>query len=161
MKKLILLSLVSIATITYAHDQELSPVESNVQWIIDQTFTNSVVANLKKIMASQPDLAMQMATDPRAKQLAERFLDQTVQLFRMHFKDFTTIYLDHFTEEEIQEIVNYYKSSLGKKMLDSMGPMMLRVSELMQPKIALLSTQFESELAKLDITIEESYNEYE
>ena len=46
-------------------------------------------------------------------------------------------------------------------MLDSMGPMMLRVSELMQPKIALLSTQFESELAKLDITIEESYNEYE
>lgn len=49
---------------------------------------------------------------------------------------FSEIYSDVFTEQELQELINFYKSPIGKKMLEKQPVLMQQTMQKMQGEIA-------------------------
>ena len=154
MKKILLLTLL---TSCYAYTEteryvEKPTVEENIQYIIDQTYCKSLLESIHRFLTTHPESSS--VSEEEYKKLVQKLLLQINYVFQSSTAEFTKLYRKYFSEDEIQQIVDHYKSPLGQKLAKALGPISLRLSEIMQPKLAYLITQFEGELAKLGVSIE-------
>ncbi|MEE2527096.1 DUF2059 domain-containing protein [Hyphobacterium sp. HN65] len=68
--------------------------------------------------ASIPDL-----TEPEGDRIMEFFLDEIRVLMPEFINDVAEIYVEHFTEEELEDILSFFRSSTGQK-LNSLQPVL-------------------------------------
>jgi hypothetical protein len=69
-------------------------------------------------------------------------------------KDYVKIYADTFTEDELQGIINFYKSPAGKKFVE-------KTPELMQKAMEISQRQMGELMPKIQTMVQEKVAEYE
>ncbi len=149
-----LASLLSLSALCF--DAQSVTVEENVEWILNETLTKSLANDITRMFASQPNLAQEEQAE--VEKVMGRIFDKVFALMKQNVPALTDIYLNYFTAEEIQMLVDLYQSEFGQKLINIQGPMMLQISEFLQPQIMNVVNELGSEMAKADMTIEENYD---
>lgn len=124
MKKLLL----SVALSTAVFGSYAESVQYNVRWLLEQTLCPSTVESLKAAVMQTPGIDAE-SEEAKIGALAVDFIAQWME---NNCNQVTDIYLRYFTEDEIQQLVDLYKSPLGKKMIEQQGAMMVDVMQLIQ-----------------------------
>lgn len=125
---------------------------TNADSIID-----SVYAQMGQMMQG---MAQQMEIQPSERELFDRHTARLVEVMREEMswerlKDpMTDVYLKHYTEREILDMIAFYESETGRSMIDKMPAVMadsMAISQAMVqgflPRIQEISAELESELA--------------
>ena len=105
----------------------------------------------------------ELALTPEQRQMAERQTQETLQIMREVLNwsimepYMVEAYMNVYSEEEIREIIAFYRTPTGQKMLDRMPELMqesMRVSQQMirdvMPRIQALQEELRNELASLE-----------
>ncbi|OGB97558.1 hypothetical protein A3F06_03440 [candidate division TM6 bacterium RIFCSPHIGHO2_12_FULL_36_22] len=149
MKKLMLISLLSLSTLSFAESG--TSVESNVEWILNETLTKSLASDITRLFASQPNLTQQEQQE--AEKVMGQIFDKLFELMKQNVPAITNIYLKYFTAEEIEQLVSLYRSELGQKLILVQGSMMNNIAEFLQPQIINIINDLSSDFAKSDMII--------
>ena len=73
--------------------------------------------------------------------------------------DLIKIYMDVFTEEEIAELVSFYNTPLGQKLLDKMPDLMNKTMQLTQKRVLGIMPQVQSMVESAAANMEEEAKE--
>ena len=144
-----LISLLSLSTLSFAESG--TSVESNVEWILNETLTKSLASDITRLFASQPNLTQQEQQE--AEKVMGQIFDKLFELMKQNVPAITNIYLKYFTAEEIEQLVSLYRSELGQKLILVQGSMMNNIAEFLQPQIINIINDLSSDFAKSDMII--------
>lgn len=107
------------------------------------------------------NMGKQLGMKPEEQELFDRFMSKVASLMKEEMSwdkmkgPMMEVYLKHYTEKEIQDMITFYKSESGRSMMSKQADvvkdtMMLREKMLegFLPKVMKLSREMEAELAK-------------
>lgn len=85
-----------------------------------------------------------------AKALAKKSMESSFEAMKSIDWEamFGDIYASVFTEEEIQALIDFYKSPIGKKYLDKQPELMAATMQKMQGEMAKLMPKIQADVAK-------------
>ena len=130
---------------------------ANTQEMLDQMMT-SITS-----MMEQQFKAMKLP--PEGKEAAAAFQKEIMVWFSDFFaweqiQDlYVDIYVKVFTEDELKEIIQFYRSPLGQKLLNKMPELLQESIEKMQILVQDKMPEFQERLQKTITELEEKYKE--
>lgn len=103
-----------------------------------QSIMDGIISNLRRTF----DLGVERLKVPAEKQkIVEEYSERLDQLLAQNLKwqdiqtELVNSYTQFFTEQELTEIANFYKSPLGQKMIDTMPKLMQQAALLGQQQV--------------------------
>lgn len=103
-----------------------------------QSIMDDIISNLRRTF----DLGVERLKVPAEKQkIVEEYSERLDQLLAQNLKwqdiqtELVNSYTQFFTEQELTEIANFYKSPLGQKMIDTMPKLMQQAALLGQQQV--------------------------
>jgi len=166
MKRIVALILVAFSVSAWADEVSL---QTSIEDLLRLTQAENAAFNMRHQLDHQVlELIDKMAQGKSADQLnaaqnqaIEHFKSQINQLFDENLswgkvKEFNSrVYTESFTEAEIEELVDFYKTPLGQKMLTKM-PVIIEATtrntkaqlEIMLPRLEQIGQQFAREFAQ-------------
>jgi uncharacterized protein len=161
MKKIIVcLLLFILPSISYSADENKSKRESveNLLAIIKaESMIDTIYSQMDQMMQSA---SQQFGIKPSEQEIFNKFMFKTISLMKSEItwekmkEPMITIYLNHYSEKEIQDMVAFYESDSGQSMIRKMPAVMQDSMKLSQeilkdflPKLEKLSSELEEELA--------------
>jgi|LSQX01.2.fsa_nt_gb hypothetical protein len=103
-----------------------------------QSIMDGIISNLRRTF----DLGVERLKVPAEKQkIVEEYSERLDQLLAQNLKwqdiqtELVNSYTQFFTEQELAEIANFYKSPLGQKMIDTMPKLMQQAALLGQQQV--------------------------
>ncbi|HLU80558.1 MAG TPA: DUF2059 domain-containing protein [Flavobacteriaceae bacterium] len=118
MKKTVMLIALFVGFIGFS--QEKDEYRQEATKLVKLQTEDQLMAMLKPIMNSIP------------KERQEAFLEEVNASLNKLYPSVATIYMESFTHSEINQILEFYESPIGKKMLAKMPSMMNSVMEIGQ-----------------------------
>jgi len=156
-KLIIMLILASISFPSFADDAAKKKS-------IEELMTIMNMDRMMDSMYSQMDqMFMKIARDSNVKQtempIVKKYMKKLAAVMKKEVswekmkQPITKIYMKHFTEKEIKDLLAFYKSDTGKKMIAKM-PVVMQESMMysqsllkgLMPKVMEISKEFEKEL---------------
>ena len=125
---------------------------------VEQLFVLTKVESMMSQMAGQMSAAMKKATDQQARQqqltpdqqkLADQFEAKVDSILKQSLSIdtlkpvFLKVYMDTYTEEELDGIVAFYQSPAGKAFVAKTPQLMQRSMQLVQQQVADVQPQLE------------------
>ena len=114
---------------------------------------------LDKVMTMIQQQMSQLNIPENKKPIVQKYNQKIVEVLRQEMRwenmqtEFIDLYLQVYTEQEIKELTEFYRSPLGQKMLDKMPELMQASMQISQsllqktlPKIQQLSQEMAQEL---------------
>ena len=157
-KKLIVLLTLMFATVMVNADE--AKQRALAEEMLEVSQASSVLDNMSKqvdAMFAQTVQQMNLAEDKKAE--AEKYQQRLNVIMKEELSwnklkgQFVDVYVDVFSEEELEELVAFYKSPLGQKLIVKMPQLMQESMGLAQkqmqsiiPKIKALSQEMQAEL---------------
>lgn len=107
------------------------------------------------------NMGKQLGVKPHEQEMFDKFMSKMASLMKEEMSwdkmkgPMIEVYLKHYTEKEIQDMITFYKSESGRSMMSKQADvakdtMMLRqkMVESFLPKVMKLSREMEADLAK-------------
>ncbi|WP_158602529.1 DUF2059 domain-containing protein [Proteiniphilum sp. X52] len=124
MKKLFLLSILTIAfTASVVAQDKLSDIKHLLELInseqMSQNMLNAMIPALKQQIASQvKENSAKEKIDKMMDALTNEMMEEVKELtHKLNSVELVNIYDKHFTQEEIKDLIEFYESPTGKKIL--------------------------------------------
>ena len=156
-KLLVLLSLIAATSMANA---DVAKQRALAEEMLEVSQASSVLDNMSKqvdAMFAQTVQQMNLTGDKQAE--AEKYQQRLNTIMKEELSwdklkgQFVDVYVDVFSEEELEELVEFYKSPLGQKLIVKMPQLMQESMGLAQkqmqsiiPKIKALSQEMQAEL---------------
>ncbi|MBT8042365.1 MAG: DUF2059 domain-containing protein [Pontiella sp.] len=152
MKKIIILSLVALPLFSQLANADVNEKAKELIKVMEIT---------KQLDESQKQIGQfmdQMVTaqglsgeeTEEAKAIARKSMESSFETMKTIDWEtmFGDIYASVFTEEEIQALIDFYKSPIGKKYLDKQPELMAATMQKMQGEMAKLMPKIQADVAK-------------
>jgi hypothetical protein len=94
---------------------------------VEKSVDDAIDIMVKAQIQSNPDLA-------QVEDLLRAFLTKYMAWSALH-DDYAQLYVDTFTEDEIRQLVSFYRTPLGQKVIDTLPQIMRKGAELGQSKV--------------------------
>ncbi|WP_273526361.1 DUF2059 domain-containing protein [Pseudomonas sp.] len=117
-------------------DRLAVPVYAQVQQMFAQRFAETQAPENKKALLE------------RYQAKADTALDQAIGWKKLE-PELVSIYTSQFTERELAELIEFYESPLGKKMLDKLPELNARSAQLTQKKLEAAVPEVNKLLAEM------------
>lgn len=117
-------------------DRLAVPVYAQVQQMLAQRFAETQAPENKKALLE------------RYQAKANTALDQAIGWKKLE-PELVSIYTSQFTERELAELIEFYESPLGKKMLDKLPELNARSAQLTQKKLEAAVPEVNKLLAEM------------
>lgn len=117
-------------------DRLAVPVYAQVQQMFAQRFAETQAPENKKALLE------------RYQAKANTALDQAIGWKKLE-PELVSIYTSQFTERELAELIEFYESPLGKKMLDKLPELNARSAQLTQKKLEVAVPEVNKLLAEM------------
>lgn len=156
-KLLVLLTLIAATSMANA---DVAKQRALAEEMLEVSQASSVLDNMSKqvdAMFAQTVQQMNLTGDKQAE--AEKYQQRLNTIMKEELSwdklkgQFVDVYVDVFSEEELEELVEFYKSPLGQKLIVKMPQLMQESMGLAQkqmqsiiPKIKALSQEMQAEL---------------
>lgn len=145
---------------------EMSSTGESKQESVEELLTLTKAETVLDTVYGQMDqmfknMGRQLGVKPEEQELFDEFMSKMVSLMKEEMSwdkmkgPMIEVYLKHYTEKEIQDMITFYKSESGRSMISKQADvakdtMMLqqKVMEGFLPKVMKLSQEMEAELAK-------------
>jgi hypothetical protein len=112
--------------------------------MMDRQMKVSREAVIDSIIGDRPDLAesdkksLRESINARSEEYSKRFREKLMQ--KLNYNEMideisATVYDKYYTLEEVKDILAFYKTSTGQKMLKTMTPLMAESSKLTQERL--------------------------
>jgi hypothetical protein len=122
-----------------APEASLNPTEKNILWLVEQTTMGSLKDSLDQMVTSMiPTGSLNDQQKAAMKNLLASLLQEISVEFTKNIKKVSQIYLKYFTDAEIEQMVQFYKSGCGKKMLENLGALSSDMMNILQPELLKL-----------------------
>ena len=147
--KLLLVTLLTVSSFTFA-DAKLSKVEENVAWMIEQTLSKETCDGISNMFDNSPMFAGLTEEQVKTvKEISKKSMEKVSKWFKDNTAELTKVYLKQFTADDIQKMVDFYQTDLGKKLLEKMGPLMADIGQMYQPVMMECMTEMQTEMMKV------------
>lgn len=125
MKKLLLilslfsLNIISVAEVLNSGRENNSLTkQENIQKLVSLVFNQDQLNSLKAIFSTAIGQSSSKDQDIQLNKMINRMSEKFLSADTI--KEFSEIYSKHFSDDEIQDIVNFYDSKTGKKVINIM-----------------------------------------
>lgn len=159
MKKLLVAVLASTAIWAHADD---AGKNRNIDELLNLTDAAAMMENMYSQMEVMlQDMGEQMGVAPGEQPIFDEYYSKMMQLMREELnwdkvKDpIKSIYGEHFTDTEIRDLIDFYKTDTGKKTLEKLPVIMQESMAISQqalanvlPQIQTMSQQLEADIAE-------------
>jgi hypothetical protein len=147
MKKLLIISVLAIFSITAFSQDKAADLKKLIKLMDSEKMIDNMMNSL--VPALQQQTAGQIQGDS-AKQKMEQYIkfmmsEVKTMTIRLVNEDMVQIYDKHFTQQEIKDLINFYESPTGKKMLAKTPEIS---SDLMNIMMAKYLPEFREKLMK-------------
>mgnify|MGYP001038458461 CR=1 FL=1 len=125
---------------------------------IDENLSNSL-AQIRPMILQQFQQATPEEMTPEQVQVMEKFIGRLLDLMEEEMRwekikdDYIQVYMSIYTEEEIQELIKFYRTPVGQKTIDQMPILVEKSMEISQkylmatlPKIQALTEEMQAEI---------------
>ena len=157
MKKVILFVLVSLLSFsTVAQDSKRESVEELLRVTNADSMIESIYAQMDQAFAG---MGQQIGIKPSEQEAFDNYLKNVALTMKKEMswekmkEPMIDIYLTHFSEKEIQDLLKFYKTDSGRSMIDKMPAVMMDSMKLSQqmmqnffPKLNAMIAEFINEL---------------
>jgi len=111
-----------------AIDQPPSPQRAKVIELMELTGANSIGVQVGQLLAQQMFNAMQQANPTIPKRAHEIIRDVTMEIVKQHSQELLTLaiplYEKHFTENELDDLIAFYRTPTGQKAVKELPALM-------------------------------------
>lgn len=160
MKKLIM-AVVLASTATWAHADDAGK-NRNIEELLNLTDAAAMMENMYSQMEVMlQDMGDQMGVSSREQPIFDEYYSKMMQLMREELNwekvkgPIKSIYGEHFTDTEIRDLIDFYKTETGKKTLEKLPVIMQESMAISQqalanvlPQIQAMSQQLEADIAQ-------------
>ncbi len=160
MKKLFL-AVVLASSAMWAHADDAGK-NRNIEELLNLTDAAAMMENMYSQMEVMlQDMGEQMGVAPKEQPIFDEYYSKMMQLMREELnwdkvKDpIKSIYGAHFTNTEIRDLINFYKTDTGRKTLEKLPVIMQESMAISQqalanvlPQIQAMSQQLEADIAQ-------------
>ena len=160
MKKLIV-AVVLASTAIWAHADDTGKTR-NIEELLNLTDAPAMMESMYSQMELMlQDMGEQMGVAPGEQPIFDEYYSKMMQLMREELnwdkvKDpIKSIYGEHFTNTEIRDLINFYKTDTGRKTLEKLPVIMQESMAISQqalakvlPQIQAMSQQLEADIAQ-------------
>ena len=156
MKKLALVTIAVILPLTLTMGQDKA---DNIKRLMNAMQMEKMVDNtmqaMKNAMKQQVTMQMQGEQREQAKEAMESLMDfvstETSAITKKMFEeDLPSVYEKYFTEEEVNELIQFYESPTGKKLLEQTPEMTGEIMSIMSTKyMPILSSKMKEKMKEL------------
>ena len=156
MKKLALVTIAVILPLTLTMGQDKA---DNIKRLMNAMQMEKMVDNtmqaMKNAMKQQVTMQMQGEQREQAKEAMESLMDfvstETSAITKKMFEeDLPSVYEKYFTEEEVNDLILFYESPTGKKLLEQTPEMTGEIMSIMSTKyMPILSSKMKEKMKEL------------
>lgn len=157
MKKLMVLFFgLSVSFASIANESKRESVEALLHAANADAMVDSIYAQMDQVFAG---MGQQLGVEPDQQEAFDHYIAKVVELMKEELswdkmkKPMIDIYLEHYTEKEIQDILNFYQSESGRSMVEKMPAVMKDSMQLSQnmmqsffPKMQSMTVAFKKDL---------------
>lgn len=153
----IMVALVAISACSVAFAAD-SDKEALVKELLEVTETQKLLDQVKPQMKSIMNSAVPENLPPEKQPIVDKYNKRVIDLVLEEVNweklqpQYVDLYMRVFSESELQEMLVFYRSPLGQKMLKKMP-------ELMQESMVMMQKQMQATLPKLQALIKEMKDE--
>lgn len=148
MKRLLITALlILLSQVSYAQKSTDAMIEELLKIAKIENMLSSASTQAESYIKQQVKM---MSLPEEAEEFAQPYINQVKVLIGNEFewkkvrKDFIRIYKEVFTKEELEDIINFYKTPSGQKMVEY-GPILMEKSMIfIQEKLESLTPQINS-----------------
>ncbi len=122
-----------------------------------ESMIDNIYSQMDQVMQG---MWQQLGVKPSEQEMFDKFMSKMVSIMKSEMnwakmkEPMIKIYLKHYSEKEIKDMISFYKSDSGQSMIQKMpavmGDSMLLSQEMMKdfiPKLQKMSKELEEELA--------------
>jgi hypothetical protein len=139
LKSLVLFTVITLVFslgLSAQEDTFRAPVEKLLLLMKQDQLVNQMFDQMKPVLAQQ---FQQMNLTEKQSAMVNKYYDQVFEVMKAEMSwekikdDFIQIYMAVFTEEEIQELIVFYQSPIGRKLVEKQ-PLLLQQSMALSQK---------------------------
>lgn len=158
MKYLVAIVLFVASSICFAADTKRASVDELMQLMGVDAMVDTMYEQMEGMLQGMSE---QMGVQPDEKEIFNSYNSKMVALMRKEMSwekmkgPMTDIYVNNFSEEEIQGMLTFYKSKVGKATLEKLPAVMQQSMQVSQgmvqsimPEIQRISKELQAELEK-------------
>ena len=138
MKRIVALSCGLVLASVFATGQELTK-EAKIERIL--ALESSSMGDMKSLFASMIPPGLTPEEAAKAREMPQRILDLTKNLWITMRPQLVTVYSETFSAEEIDGILAFYQSPAGHALLDKRPVIMSKTMALLMPEIQRLAKE--------------------
>ena len=158
MKKITLTAalLFALTPFVFADDQAHKKLAE--QLLLTMQVDKQVDSAYDRIKATQKDRLKEMNATPDVIESQEKILDMmSKEMGWAKLKDdYVAAYADTFTDEDLQGLVNFYKSPVGQKLVTKTPDLTTKIMDISQKRMKEILPQMQEESAKMMNKIKEN-----